>query len=151
MSELLERLRRALAPDYEIQEELAAVAEVPRPLATIVEADRVAASQPQRALRLTERMRALDAGSRHADPFARTALHLLRAQWYAAEGDRDNAVRELRWQENSDVGPRTLLLSQLEVDWAFGTLGRWQRARLLDAAGRVGEEVCGAYAAVARL
>jgi hypothetical protein len=37
------------------------------------------------------------------------------------------------------------------VAWALGTLVRWRRARLLDAAGQTGAELCATYGAVARL
>ncbi|MGH7570205.1 MAG: hypothetical protein ACREL9_14740, partial [Gemmatimonadales bacterium] len=86
------------------------------------------------------------------DPVFRTILHLLRARWYARTDQADNARRELLWHENWDVflvptgDPQAA-----EVDWAFGALGHWERARLLDRAGRPGTEVCRAYEAVARL
>jgi hypothetical protein len=84
-----------------------------------------------------------------ADPFFRTAVHLLRARWRASTGNANAAVRELRWHENTDfVGHPATLVQAAQVDWAFGTLARWYAARLL---GADSDEACRAFADVARL
>jgi hypothetical protein len=68
------------------------------------------------------------------DPFFRTVLHLLRADWYERRQDRDAEVRELQWQENNDVIGRPDGPPQVgDVDWGFRTLARWRQARVLDA------------------
>ena len=57
-----------------------------------------------------------------------------------------------RWHEAVDQVklPTAEPLVQ-EIDWAFGTLARWKRARLLDSLQDTGGETCSAYGAVARL
>ena len=122
----------------------------PHPLATVLLADSLArAGQPARALAATAPLVAPDPALRVVpDPFFRAALHLLRARWRAATGNTTAAVRELRWHENTDfIGQPATLVQSAEVDWALGTLARWDRARLLG----VDEEACHAYADVARL
>ena len=56
------------------------------------------------------------------------------------------------WHEHNDVvGLPTDRPQAAEVDWAFGTLARWRRARLLDRVGRSERgDACEAYAAVVR-
>ncbi len=119
-------------------------------LARLVAADSLASTgQPGAALALTDTMDA-DTVARRIDPFFRAVAHLRRAAWRARIGDVAGARRELLWHEHTDVvGAPTGLPQAAEIDWAFGTLARWQLARLLDGAG--GGEACQAYAAVARL
>ena len=122
----------------------------PHPLAMLLVADSLArAGLPARALAGTADLLASDPALRAVpDPFFRAALHLLRAQWRAATANRTAAVRELRWHENTDfIGQPATLVQSAEVDWAFGTLARWYRARLLGE----DEEACQAFADVARL
>jgi serine/threonine protein kinase len=64
------------------------------------------------------------------DPFYRTVLHLLRAQWLVEERQWQSADRELLWYQNSDQATLPQFEPQaMEVDWAFGTLARWRRVR----------------------
>ncbi|HMA40540.1 MAG TPA: serine/threonine-protein kinase [Gemmatimonadales bacterium] len=65
------------------------------------------------------------------DPFLRTVLHLLRAEWQVRVGRPQLADQELLWYENSDaVGFPDGDPQPMELDWAFGTLARWWRVRL---------------------
>ncbi len=62
------------------------------------------------------------------DPFGRSALHLLRAEWYARLGDTEKAEREWRWYTAVDVvGFPQGLPQGGEVDWALGTYARYRR------------------------
>jgi hypothetical protein len=98
-----------------------------------------------------------DSAEAAGDPFYRTLVYLSRADWQVAAQLPERAVRELRWHENNDFAgyPGGLEMEPQagEVDYAFGTLARWRRARLLDTPGRTGSstELCRCYAAVARL
>jgi tRNA A-37 threonylcarbamoyl transferase component Bud32 len=126
----------------------------PRPFATFVDLDAAAAAgRLGTALRGSVPLLALDSAGQAGDPFYRAMLHLMRAQWHAALGDTSAAVRDLRWHENNDLRTVTYPApgaESAEIDWALGTLARWRRARLLDAA--TGDaEACSCYAAVARL
>jgi hypothetical protein len=126
----------------------------PRPFATLVDAEAEAAGgHPQTAIARTEPLLALDSAWQAGDPFFRAVLHLMRAQWHADAHATTQAVRDLRWHENNDlrtVGFPAAAPEAAEVDWSLGTLARWRRARLLDAAGD-GAASCPAYAAVRRL
>ena len=126
----------------------------PRPFATLVELDAEAsAGRFAAALRGSVPLLALDSAGQSGDPYFRSLLHLMRAQWHAALGDTAAAVRDLRWHENNDLRTVTYPAAgpeSAEIDWAVGTLARWRRARLLDAT--PGDaEACACYAAVARL
>jgi hypothetical protein len=124
----------------------------PRPFTTFLDADSAARTDPERALRLTAPLLALDSAGRAGDPFFRAALHLFRAQWQADAGHLRAAERELRWHENIDfVGTPATPAQAAEVDWAFGTLARWDRARILERQGRRGERTCHAFGDVKRL
>jgi hypothetical protein len=102
------------------------------------------------ALAMTDSF-ALDPYLGTADPFLRAALHLLRAEWHAAAGDLAAARRALRWHENTDLLGHPIGAPQAgEVDWAFGTVGRWRRAAVLEQGGFLGEELCGALRGVER-
>jgi hypothetical protein len=63
------------------------------------------------------------------DPFARAALHLKRGEWFRAIADIDSAEREWLWYEAEDIAgfPAASLPQAGEIDWALGTLGRYQR------------------------
>ncbi len=70
------------------------------------------------------------------DPCFRTVLHLLRAEWRERVGEPHDADLELIWYESSDgISLPTGGPQPMEVDWAFGTLGRWRRLRFSAAAG----------------
>ncbi len=66
-------------------------------------------------------------------PFFRTVVHLLRAEWYAASDNPEAARQQLLWHQNWDQdGLPTAEPRVEEVDWAFGTLARWRRAKVLE-------------------
>jgi tRNA A-37 threonylcarbamoyl transferase component Bud32/tetratricopeptide (TPR) repeat protein len=148
--------RRAGAGDAEASRRYRRLLEdegVPHPLGTLLDADAEAMrSHPESALSLSEPLLALDSAGQAGDPFFRSILHLLRAQWHATQGDTVQAVRDLRWSENNDlriVDIPAPTPEAAEIDWSLGTLGRWRRARLLDRS--PGDaEACAAYGAVAR-
>jgi tRNA A-37 threonylcarbamoyl transferase component Bud32 len=107
---------------------------------------------PAAALRRSEALVALDSASCGGDPFYRMLLHLARADWQLAARQPAQAARELRWHENNDFvrysgqGPQAV-----EVDYAFGALARWRRARVLEPLGAAYRaETCAVYAEVAR-
>jgi len=87
-----------------------------------------------------------------ADPFFRTVLHLLRADWYlSARPDSAAAQRELLWYQNNDVYHRPTGPPQAgDADWAFGTLARWRLAALYDRQ-RQRDQACRAYGDIQRL
>ena len=121
------------------------------PFEILIRADRLARENDRPgALALTDSL-AVDPAIGVGDPFLRTVVHLLRAEWYEGEGLFSAARRELRWHENTDLvgypigGPQAG-----EVDWAFGTLGRWRRARAIEGEGWRGDELCAAYRGVQR-
>jgi hypothetical protein len=83
------------------------------------------------ALALSAPLLAYDSAGKVERPFARSALHLLRAEWLERIGDLPGAVAELVWHENVDLegfpaGPA----QAAEIDWALGTYARLRRARL---------------------
>jgi hypothetical protein len=122
----------------------------PAPFATLLDADSLALTAPRLALERTRRLLELDSAGRAGDPFFRAALHLLRAEWYAADGDRGGAAKELLWYGSYDVVDQRDRPSQsTDVDWALGTLARWRRARL--AYGDSGRDLCNDLADVSRL
>ena len=125
-----------------------------KPFGTLVEAAADAdRGRLRAALVATLPLVALDSGWQAGDPFFRAMLHLERAQWNAAGGNASQAVRDLRWAENSDLrvsGSAAAAPEAAEVDWSLGTLAAWRRARLHDAAADTAL-ACGAYAAVVRL
>ena len=126
----------------------------PRPFGTLVDADaEAAAGHAEAAVARTEPLLALDSAWQSGDPYFRAVLHLMRAQWHADAGGTTQVVRDLRWNENNDlrtVGFPAAAPEAAEVDWSLGTLARWRRARLFDAAGDAAA-ACADYAAVARL
>jgi hypothetical protein len=126
----------------------------PRPFSNLLDADAEARrGRPDVAISRSAWLLTFDSSGQAGDPFFRSFLHLMRAQWYADQQEPLQAVRELRWHESNDL--RTVTYSDAppeegEMDWAFGTLARWRRARLLD--GAPGDaEGCGCYAGVIRL
>ena len=119
----------------------------------VIAASRLAREgRPQEAIDLGNTVRDQEIAHLVPDPFFRTVLHLLMAEWYDSTGNLQKAVEELRWHEAVDQAelPTEEPLVQ-EIDWAFGTLARWKRARLLDRMSDSGGETCSAYGAVARL
>jgi len=124
----------------------------PWPLGTLLEAQALAATgRDSQALAKTEPLREYLA-AQVPDPLFRSVLHLLRAEWYERERQPANAASELLWYENSDlVGLPTGDPQAAEGDWAFGTLARWRRARLLAGTDAGRETLCQLYGDVARL
>jgi hypothetical protein len=123
------------------------------PLTLLLRADSLArVGEVGRALVLGDSLRTWEHASMVPGPFFRTVTHLLRARWYEEADNLEAARRELRWHENFDfAGLATGAPTVEEVDWAFGTVARWHRARLLDRMGETGWEACATNAAVARI
>lgn len=128
----------------------------PRPLGRLLAAD--ALSRHRRyaeALQVSDPLRELEApvlsGATPVDPFFRTMLHMLRAEWSRAAGQsRAATAQELLWYQNNDASGYPTGDPQVgDVDWAFGTLARWRRATLLE--GDRHDEACHAFRDVARL
>jgi tetratricopeptide (TPR) repeat protein len=66
------------------------------------------------------------------DPFARAVFHLERGRWLRESGQPDDADREWRWYESSDVaGWPEGLMQAGEVDGMLGVYARLLRARAL--------------------
>lgn len=124
------------------------IKDVPAPLEQLLEVyDLAARGQVAEALAASDPLRQLRAESL-ADPFLRTVLHLLRAEWQVRLGQPRLADQELLWYENSDaVGLPSGDPQPMEVDWAFGTPARWWRVRL----GASGESRCALARDVVRL
>lgn len=126
----------------------------PDPLAVLLEADSLArAGDSATALLLADSLRRWEP-AKHVPttvgPFFRTALHLLRAEWY---GERNliAARNELRWHEGWDMVGLPIGAPMVEeVDWAFGTLARWRRSMVLERLGDEGE-LCEMYDDIVRL
>jgi tRNA A-37 threonylcarbamoyl transferase component Bud32/tetratricopeptide (TPR) repeat protein len=91
---------------------------------------------PAGALARSDSARLAFQATRPPDPFAGAALHLLRGDWDAALGRRDQADTEWLWYEATDVEGWPQGLPQPgEVDAALGVYARLKRARLLLAPG----------------
>ena len=132
----------------------AALDSLPHPMAVLLEADSLArAGDSAKALLLADSLRRWER-AKHVPatvgPFFRTALHLLRAEWY---GERSliAARNELRWHEGWDQTRLPIGAPRVEeVDWAFGTLARWRRSMVLERLGDEGE-LCEMYDDIVRL
>ena len=148
--------RRLGGADTARDQKLLAGEPIPRPLERLVAADGFARrGRYGDALKASDGLRELEApalsGAMPVDPFFRTVLHLLRAEWSTASGQSGDAARELLWYQNNDVSGLPAGDPQVgDVDWAFGTLARWRRGALLEREGRQ-DEACHAYRDVARL
>ena len=86
------------------------------------------------------------------DPFFSAISHFLRADWLDRQGNRRDAVSALLWHEANDFGtyPIANVLAP-EIDLAFGTLARWNQARMLDQTPAFAADACRGYRAVERL
>src|SRR3989442_5159336 len=148
--------RRLGGADTARYQKLLAGEPIPRPLERLLAADGFARrGRYGDALRVSDALRELEApalsGAMPVDPFFRTVLHVLRAEWSTASGQPGDAARELLWYQNNDVSGLPAGDPQVgDVDWAFGTLARWRRGALLEREGRQ-DEACHAYRDVARL
>jgi serine/threonine protein kinase len=92
------------------------------------------------ALVLSAPLLAYDSAGVVEDPFARSVLHLKRADWALASGDSAAADRELLWYENTDIGIEGWIQTALqpgEVDAMLSAFARLRRARLAIARGDV--------------
>ncbi len=120
-------------------------------LLTIV-AGRAGHGMPAAALGRSAALTALDSANRGGDPFYRGLLHLARATWQVEAGRPALGAAELRWHEANDfVGYPGSTPQGGEVDYALGTLARWDRSRLLaDLGPDYRDETCRTLAAVAR-
>jgi serine/threonine protein kinase/tetratricopeptide (TPR) repeat protein len=95
---------------------------------------------PAAALRISEPALALDSAGYAPDPFFRSALHLLRGDWFAAAGHGPDADRSRLWYENTDaIGWPEAEAQPAEVDWALGSTARLRRAAQAFADGRRGD------------
>jgi len=123
-----------------------------RPLAGVLAADALARKgRFDLALAVTDPLTTLSAENLgdpvNVDPFFRSVLHWLRADWHERRHDGASAVAELDWYENNDVWDRPGGPPQVgDMDWAFGTLARWRQAALLDRARAA--DACRVYLAV---
>ena len=111
-------------------------------LDALLEARAAARQDYQEALRRSDALLADDAlqpGTERlllGDPFARTALHVLRGTWYERLGQHARADTSWLWYENSDFeGWLATEAQAAEVDWAFSAQARIRRADLALARG----------------
>ncbi len=83
--------------------------------------------------------------------FYRTVLRFFRARWFAELNDPVDAATDLLFHEAVDLPALPTELPEAgEIDWAFSTLARWERARLLERITAAAKEVCWDYEIVAR-
>lgn len=91
---------------------------------------------PRRALARTDALLGRDSPAPGNDVFSRSILHLSRAAWFEAIGDREAALAEILWYENSDAYRYPVHEAQkMEVDAVASVPARLTRGRLLLAAG----------------
>jgi protein kinase-like protein len=141
LGEIRERLPASLRPRAEWMRGLLAMRfgkgtpavtpGLPAPLANLLAANEAASrGRFGEALARSEPLRLLPAET-VGDPFLRTVLYLLRAEWQVHLGRLQDADRELLWYQNSDAkGYPREEPQPMEVDWAFGTLSQWRSMRL---------------------
>lgn len=128
----------------------------PHPMSLLLRADLLAdRGDVGAALEIGEELRTYER-AKYAEttvgPFFRTVLHFLRSRWYEAAGNVVAAYRELRWPEGWDQQGLPVAEPRVEeVDWAFGTIARWQRAALLRRARSSTVERCDVVRTVERL
>ncbi len=83
------------------------------------------------ALRTNAPLIHYDALNKVEQPFARSAAHLLRADWFERSGDLAAASRELVGHENEDLeGLPAGAAQAAEVDWVFAAFARLRQARI---------------------
>jgi hypothetical protein len=93
-----------------------------------------AAGNPRAALQQTQQLMRYESHGDLGDPFARAALHALRARWYEEIGERERALRELLWVENQDlVGWPDGSAQAAEIDWVFDGFARARRTAITGA------------------
>jgi hypothetical protein len=143
------RARWTLAIDAIRRQDTAAATDIIAGLATLGQTDSAAAQlsrlaaaaliggrDPRGALLATEDLRRFDSPRPGNDIFTRSLLHLSRARWFEALGDRRGAKREILWYENSDTYQFPVAEAQkMEVDEVASVAARVTRARLLLAEG----------------
>ena len=102
------------------------------------------------SLRHWERPEAVSDGD--VGPFFRTVVHLLRAGWYAESSNFLAADRQLLWHQGYDQNGNPLREPRVEeVDWAFGTLARWRRARVIEQINSDDPRLCPIHKNIVRL
>jgi serine/threonine protein kinase/tetratricopeptide (TPR) repeat protein len=103
------------------------------------------------ALRTSAPLSRYDALDRLEQPFARSAVHLLRSDWFERSGDLAAASRELVWHENEDLeGLPAGAAQAAEVDWVFAAFARLRQARIALAMDNT-EDACRHAAEVVRI
>jgi serine/threonine protein kinase len=94
----------------------------------LIAAALTANNDTSRALAMSGQVLDFDVHSRHTDPFARSALHILRGKWFAND---DSAIAAWTWAENVDwVGWLEGPPQAAEIDWVlspYASILRTQR------------------------
>jgi hypothetical protein len=90
------------------------------------------ATDPREGLRQTDSLFVADLGTPRTDPFERSVLHLVRADWQLKLGLLAAADSSLRWYENSDLRGWPDAAPQAgEVDQVLSVMARVRRADVL--------------------
>jgi len=119
--------------------------------ATLTGVEEASRGRFDRALELTAGL-ARRTAAHLPDPVVRAVLRLYRGRWREQAGDLAGAADELMWYQGQDFSGFPFdSPSPAEIDWAFGTVARWERGRVLERAGNPGRSVCEEYRAVRRL
>jgi len=106
-------------------------------LAQLAAAILLSPRDPRGALNATQSLLGDDSPAPGNDIFARSLLHLSRAQWFEVIGQPADAGREALWYENSDTDRFPVMEAQkMEVDAVASVAARVTRARLLLDAGQ---------------
>ena len=106
-------------------------------LAQLANARRGGERDPRQSLASTQSLLDFDSPAPGQDIFSRSILHLSRARWSEAAGDRAGAEREILWYENSDTYRFPVAEAQkMEVDAVASVAARVTRARFLLDAGQ---------------
>src|SRR5262249_5779838 len=114
--------------------------------ASLDAADRLAAGDPQGALRGLPVLPALEDEGRYDDPLLDAVLRLLQAEAAVRQQRPGDAASVLLWQEHVQItGHLTGEPQAGEMAWALGALVRWRRAALLDATDPGTVEHCSLY------
>jgi tetratricopeptide (TPR) repeat protein len=86
----------------------------------------------EEALAQTQPLLRYNQAVRVGDPFARTVLYLLRAEWFERLGRWQEAERTLLWYQNSDIDGWAEGVAQAgDADAALGGIARFRRGLLL--------------------
>ncbi|MFQ6047128.1 MAG: protein kinase [Gemmatimonadales bacterium] len=95
-------------------------------------ASRAEEGEAVHAERISRALLPYDSLARFGDPFARAALHMLRASWLETEGRLEAADSSLRWHEHSEWGGGYPSgdAQAAEIDWALQAYALRRRADL---------------------